>query len=91
MVARLFALPCLRTKVTVSTVPVDGAQVILKGVPTGMDCGRETKLKGFCAAAKAVNSTIVRKVMNCILEVINILLICDVFDRATRMKKTIYR
>ena len=47
MVARLFALPCLRTKVTVSTVPVDGAQVILKGVPTGMDCGRETKLKGF--------------------------------------------
>jgi len=47
MVARSFASPCLRMSVTVSTVPVDGDQVMLNGDPTGIDCGRETKLKGF--------------------------------------------
>ena len=47
IVSRLFESPCRRIRLTVSVVPVDGDQVMLNGVPTGIDSGREVKLKGF--------------------------------------------
>ena len=47
IVSRSFESPCRRIRLTVSAVPVDGDQVMLNGVPTGIDSGREVKLKGF--------------------------------------------
>jgi hypothetical protein len=54
MVFKCVGSPCRRTSVTVCTVPVDGAHVMLNGVPAVIDV-RVVKVNGFCAAASAEN------------------------------------
>jgi hypothetical protein len=54
MVFKCVGSPCRRTSVTVCTVPVDGAQVMLNGVPAVIDV-RVVNVNGFCAAASAEN------------------------------------
>ena len=71
MVATVFRfaeLPCLRIKLTVSVVPVDGAQVMLNGVPA-VTVVRVVNVKGFCALAKATTAAKRTEVENCILTV----------------------
>ena len=46
MVFRCVGSPCRRTSVTVCTVPVDGAQVMLNGVPAVIDV-RVVNVNGF--------------------------------------------
>jgi len=65
-VLRSAVLPCLRIKLTVSVVPVDGAQVMLNGVPA-VTVLRVVNVKGFCALAKATTAATRREVENCIL------------------------
>jgi len=54
MVFKCVGSPCRRTSVTVCTVPVEGAHVILNGVPAVIDV-RVVNVNGFCAAARAEN------------------------------------
>ena len=61
-----FGLPCLRRRVMVSVVPVDGDQVMLKGVPT-LTTGVVRKLNGFWAETREVRATRRESVENCIL------------------------
>ena len=49
----------------VSTVPVDGAQVMLKGVPAVIEV-RVVNVKGFCAEARAERAPSRRVVASCI-------------------------
>jgi hypothetical protein len=48
--------PWRRSSVTVSTVPVEGIQVMLKGVPTLMLEGIGSMLKGFWAAVRVARA-----------------------------------
>ncbi len=64
-VAKWAGSPCLSTSVTVSTVPVDGAQVMLKGVPA-TTTGVVVNVNGFCALATAESAARRRGSENCI-------------------------
>jgi len=66
IVARLLLAPCRRTKETVSVVPVDGAQVMLKGVPAVME-DKELKVKAFCAAAREARAANKKEVEYCMV------------------------
>lgn len=68
IVSKAVLSPCLSTNETVSVVPVDGAQVILNGVPAVM-LVREVKVNGFWADARAATAARMRVVENCILSV----------------------
>jgi hypothetical protein len=70
MVVRDVGLPCRNSSVTVSTVPVDGAQVILNGVPAVTEV-RVVNVKGFWAVVRAasVAMTIDAEIEKCILAV----------------------
>jgi len=50
-VTRCWGSPCLRTKVTVSVVPVEGDQLMLNDDPTEILEGRVVKENGFWADA----------------------------------------
>lgn len=58
--------PCLNTNETVSVVPVEGAHVMLNGVPAVM-LVRDVKVNGFWADARAATAARMRVVENCIL------------------------
>lgn len=60
--------PCRKTRVTVSVVPVDGAQVMLKGVPAVIEV-RVVNVKGFWALVieKRLVAARRRVVVRCIL------------------------
>ena len=66
IVERAEGSPCRKTRVMVSTVPVEGAQVILKGVPAVMEL-RDVNVKGFCAKASEDRAPRRRVVEKCIL------------------------
>ena len=68
MVVRLVGSPCRSTSVTVSTSPVVGSQVMLKGVPAVMEV-RVVNVKGFCAEARAEKAASRRVVEKCIFSV----------------------
>jgi hypothetical protein len=53
-VVRCVGSPCRKSKVTVSTVPVDGDQVMFIGVPAVMEV-RVVKEKGFWAVVRAAS------------------------------------
>ena len=72
MVVRSFELPCRRTRVTVSVVPVEGAQVMLYGVPAVI-VDRLVIVNGFWAAARDARAAR-RRVVYCILSLLYILL-----------------
>jgi hypothetical protein len=55
MVLRCVGSPCRKTKVIVSTVPVDGAQVMFIGVPAVTEV-RVVNVNGFCAEVRAASA-----------------------------------
>lgn len=66
-VFRLLESPWRRMSDTVSTVPVEGAHVMLYGVPAVMLVGRGSMVKGFCAATRDDRATKRKEAENCIL------------------------
>jgi len=58
--------PCRRTSVTVSVVPVDGAQVMLNGTPAVIEV-RLVNVKEFCALERAARAAMRRVVGRCIV------------------------
>ena len=57
MVLRCVGSPCRKSKVIVSTVPVDGAQVMFIDVPAVIEV-RVVNVKGFCAEVRAASVAI---------------------------------
>jgi hypothetical protein len=54
MVSRCVGSPCRKSKVIVSMVPVDGAQVMFIGVPAVIEV-RVVNVNGFCAEVRAAS------------------------------------
>jgi hypothetical protein len=68
IVARELGFPCRKTRVMVSVVPVDGAHVMLNGVPAVIEV-RLVKVKGFCALVRAARAAKRRVRENCIFAI----------------------
>lgn len=70
MVLRCVGSPCRKTKVIVSTVPVDGAQVMFIGVPAVTEV-RVVNVNGFCAEVRAASAAMTTEayVEKCILRI----------------------
>jgi len=80
------AVPCLNTSDTVSLVPVDGAQVMLKGWPAVIVDGREVNVNGFCAAASTARPANIKLLEQNILSDILFFPLREYIERCCRWK-----
>jgi hypothetical protein len=92
MVCRDVGSPCRNSSVTVSTVPVDGAHVMLIGVPAVTDV-RVVNVKGFWAVVRAASVAIIidAEIKKCILAVLLLLFTSITSQLLSRVKNKVYR